>query len=125
MVQRLMPRHPWRPCQSNFLKNGSGHTTTLSPALIRHYFKSTQRPALLLLPPPTKTSINTNTNTNTRRIYGYFRLMSTLETQPSCEHFDGYGTISFCRHKVQLLTPLYSAFYCLLFCFVFVSHEEK
>ncbi|KAF9392100.1 DNA-directed DNA polymerase gamma mip1 [Podila verticillata] len=83
MVQRLMPRHPWRPCQSNFLKNGSGHTTTLSPTLIRHYFKSTQRPALLLLPPPTKTSINTNSSTNTRRIYGYFRLMSTLETQPS------------------------------------------
>lgn len=122
MVQRLMPRHPWRPCQSNFLKNGSGHTTTLSPTLIRHYFKSTQRPALLLLPPPTKTSINTNSSTNTRRIYGYFRLMSTLETQPSCKYFDGYiflsprGSIS---HSFVLDFIVY------FFCFVFVSHEEK
>ncbi|KAF9306384.1 DNA-directed DNA polymerase gamma mip1 [Mortierella antarctica] len=78
MVQRLMPRHPWRPCQSSFLKNG----TSVSPALIRHYFKSTQRPALLLLPPAT-TKASTSPTPNTRRIYRNFRLMSTLETQPS------------------------------------------
>src|ERR1700744_6480072 len=117
MVQRLMPRHPWRPCQSNFLKNGSGHTTTLSPALIRHYVKSAQRPALLLLPPPTKTSINTNTSTNTRRIYGYFRLMSTLETQPSCRHFDGYGHHFFLSPRSSISHSFVLGF--ILFTFLF------